>query len=208
MFYQGHRNGSTWRLALGSRRTLWLKGRMSAADEVVRRRVRAVKIAVRAVKTPLGTLRVAASYDHVLYLELPHRRGSATPGPPLDEHALMRGDTPALRSAVVQLQEYFAGTRRRFDLPLAPRGTPFQLRVWRELRKIPYGRTITYAELARRAGNDRACRAVGAANGRNPLPIIVPCHRVIGTDGSLTGFGGGIEAKRKLLSLEGAWTDA
>lgn len=114
-------------------------------------------------------------------------------------------DAAPFAAVIAQLDEYFAGARRRFELPLAPRGTAFQLQVWRELRKIPYGRTISYATLARRAGNEAACRAVGAANGRNPLPIIVPCHRVVGSDGSLTGFGGGIEAKRFLLELEGAW---
>ena len=104
----------------------------------------------------------------------------------------------------LQLQEYFAGTRREFDVPLAPRGTPFQLTVWRALAEIPYGQTCSYGELARRIGPGGGARAVGLANGSNPLPIIVPCHRVIGADGSLTGFGGGLDAKRTLLSLEGA----
>jgi methylated-DNA-[protein]-cysteine S-methyltransferase len=111
------------------------------------------------------------------------------------------------RAAIAQLGEYFAGERRRFDLPLSPRGTEFQRRVWRALREIPYGRTISYGELARRIGNPSASRAVGLANGANPLPIIVPCHRVIGADGSLTGFGGGLSIKRKLLALEGAERD-
>lgn len=127
------------------------------------------------------------------------------PGEPADTGTEARiRDAAPFAAALDQLREYFAGKRRKFELPLAPRGTPFQLKVWRELLKIPYGRTITYAELARRIGNEKACRAVGAANGRNPLPIVVPCHRVIGADGSLTGFGGGIEAKRRLLVLEGA----
>jgi methylated-DNA-[protein]-cysteine S-methyltransferase len=100
------------------------------------------------------------------------------------------------------LEGYFAGTLREFDLELAPGGTEFQERVWAELRRIPYGQTISYGELARRLGNPRAVRAVGRANGRNPIAIVVPCHRVIGSDGSLTGYAGGIERKRFLLELE------
>lgn len=103
-----------------------------------------------------------------------------------------------------QLDEYFAGCRTRFELPLSPHGTPFQRRVWAALAEIPYGRTISYLELARSLGDERAVRAVGGANGKNPLPIVLPCHRVIGADGSLTGFGGGIERKRWLLEHEGA----
>jgi len=103
-----------------------------------------------------------------------------------------------------QLEEYFAGGRRRFDLPLDLRGTDFQKRCWQELLKIPYGETRSYAEIARAIGNPAAVRAVGLANGKNPIAIIVPCHRVIGSDGSLTGYGGGLETKRKLLQLEGA----
>ena len=154
------------------------------------------------MKSPLGVLVLESDGRALTRVRLP--------GEPKPSAAGKAGDADRVRdpkpftAVIAQLEEYFAGTRRRFDLPLAPRGTPFQLKVWRELRRIPYGRTISYAILAHRAGNDRACRAVGAANGRNPLPIIVPCHRVIGADGSLTGFGGGIEAKRKLLKLEGA----
>ncbi len=102
-----------------------------------------------------------------------------------------------------QLQEYFRGERREFDLPLAPKGTPFQQRVWNALLEIPYGRAVSYGEIARRLGNPNAMRAVGLANGRNPIPVIIPCHRVIGANGSLTGYGGGLPIKRKLLSLEG-----
>lgn len=101
-----------------------------------------------------------------------------------------------------QLDEYFAGRRKQFDLQLAPMGTDFQEKVWQELVKIPYGRTITYGELAKRIGNPKASRAVGLANGKNPISIIVPCHRVIGANGSLTGFGGGLEAKQYLLEHE------
>ena len=111
--------------------------------------------------------------------------------------------TPFVR-VLAQLDEYFSGARRAFRLPLAPAGTAFQLAVWEALRAIPYGQTVSYTELARRLGNAGSARAVGLANGANPLPIIVPCHRVIGADGSLTGFGGGLHIKRALLSLEGA----
>ncbi|MFT5090279.1 MAG: methylated-DNA-[protein]-cysteine S-methyltransferase [Candidatus Latescibacterota bacterium] len=102
-----------------------------------------------------------------------------------------------------QLDAYFTGALREFDLPLAPEGTTFQLEVWAALEEIPYGETISYAELALRIGNPAAVRAVGMANGKNPLPIVVPCHRVIGSDGSLTGFGGGLPTKEFLLKLEG-----
>jgi methylated-DNA-[protein]-cysteine S-methyltransferase len=123
---------------------------------------------------------------------------------PLQPPAAWRKDAAPFAQALVQLGEYFAGTRRAFRLHLAPEGTPFQLAVWRELRAIPFGETRTYGELARRVGVAGGARAVGLANGANPLPIIVPCHRVIGADGSLTGFGGGLYIKRALLSHEGA----
>ncbi|MEA2462285.1 MAG: methylated-DNA-[protein]-cysteine S-methyltransferase [Acidobacteriota bacterium] len=106
-------------------------------------------------------------------------------------------------AVLAQLREYFAGGRKTFDVELAPKGTPFQLDVWNALCEIPYGDTITYAELARRIGRPAAVRAVGAANGANPIPVIVPCHRVIGTNGTLTGYGGGIDRKQFLLTLEG-----
>ena len=107
-----------------------------------------------------------------------------------------------LDRAVEQLREYFAGERTEFDLPLAPDGTPFQRRVWEALRTIPYAETISYRQLATRVGNPSASRAVGLANGRNPISLVVPCHRVIGADGSLTGYGGGLDRKRTLLDLE------
>ena len=113
------------------------------------------------------------------------------------------GASRVLAAAREQLGAYFAGALTGFTVPLLPRGTPFQLRVWEGLRRLRFGETVSYAELARRIGAPDAVRAVGAANGRNPLPIIVPCHRVIGADGSLTGFGGGIERKRWLLEHEG-----
>jgi methylated-DNA-[protein]-cysteine S-methyltransferase len=113
-------------------------------------------------------------------------------------------DRAVLAPAIAELEEYFAGARRAFDLPLAPAGTPFQRCVWAALVKIPYGRTISYAELGRQIGRPKASRAVGAANGQNPLPIVIPCHRVIGADGGLTGYAAGESIKRKLLELEGA----
>jgi methylated-DNA-[protein]-cysteine S-methyltransferase len=112
-------------------------------------------------------------------------------------------DGGPLPQTVRQLEEYFAGTRREFDLPLRLEGTAFQQRVWRVLAEIPYGVTWSYGELARRIDNPNASRAVGLANGRNPISILVPCHRVIGADGSLTGYGGGLERKRWLLAHEG-----
>ncbi len=108
-----------------------------------------------------------------------------------------------LPEAVRQLNEYFTGARRHFDLPLNMHGTQFQKRVWRELTEIPFGETWSYGQLAKRLDNPSACRAVGLANGRNPIAIIVPCHRVIGADGSLTGFGGGLPRKEWLLTHEG-----
>lgn len=110
---------------------------------------------------------------------------------------------PVLAATIRQLGEYFAGERTAFDLPLDPAGTPFQQRVWAALRAIPFGETRSYGEVARAIGQPSAVRAVGAANGRNPISIVVPCHRVIGSDGSMTGFGGGIENKRWLLAHEG-----
>ncbi|MGF1425366.1 methylated-DNA--[protein]-cysteine S-methyltransferase [Kitasatospora sp. LaBMicrA B282] len=111
---------------------------------------------------------------------------------------------PAFRAAADQLAAYFAGELRTFDLELALHGTPFQQRVWQQLRTIPYGETRSYGELAAALGLPNAARAVGLANGRNPIGVIVPCHRVVGADGSLTGYGGGLPRKRRLLALEGA----
>ncbi len=117
-------------------------------------------------------------------------------------------DAGPLRSAQRELEEYFAGARREFSIALDPVGTPFQMRVWQALRAIPYGETISYLDLAQRVGNPRAFRAVGQANGHNPISIIVPCHRVIAADGSLGGYGGGLERKRILLALEKVTTEA
>jgi methylated-DNA-[protein]-cysteine S-methyltransferase len=111
-------------------------------------------------------------------------------------------DASRFREVIRQLHAYFVGKLEQFDLPLAPEGTPFQLKVWKHLCEIPYGQTISYGELARRIGNPNAARAVGLANGSNPIPIVIPCHRVIGSDGKLTGYGGGLPIKEKLLALE------
>ncbi|MCK5644346.1 MAG: methylated-DNA--[protein]-cysteine S-methyltransferase [Gammaproteobacteria bacterium] len=115
-----------------------------------------------------------------------------------------REDFATLAPALTQLREYFSGTRHEFDLPLDVRGTAFQRAVWAEVAHIPYGATTTYGEIAQRIGRPGAARAVGAANGANPLPILIPCHRVIGAGGSLTGYGGGVNVKAALLQLEGA----
>lgn len=112
--------------------------------------------------------------------------------------------SPVLDAAETQLREYFAGERQSFDLPLAPAGTPFQRAVWDALCAIPYGETRTYAQIAAAIGSPKACRAVGMANNRNPIAILIPCHRVIGASGSLTGYAGGLDVKQALLALEGA----
>ncbi|HST44998.1 MAG TPA: methylated-DNA--[protein]-cysteine S-methyltransferase [Luteimonas sp.] len=149
--------------------------------------------------TPIGPLFLAAS-DAGL-----HRIEFALPRYPVARDPQWRdGDHPVLARAVVQLRDYFAGTRRTFDLPLAPSGTPFQRQVWDALSTIGFGQTWSYVQLARAIGRPAASRAVGAANGRNPLPIVVPCHRVIGAGGALTGFAGGLPTKEYLLHLEGA----
>ena len=120
------------------------------------------------------------------------------------EEALCPPEEPLLEDCARQLAEYFSGARRVFDLPLHPVGTAFRMKVWSELQQIPYGQTTTYGELARRVGNARGARAVGGANHHNPISIIIPCHRVIGADGSLTGYGGGLDMKEALLRLEGS----
>lgn len=149
------------------------------------------------LETPIGTLLIAGDEEAVRRIDFPKHGKASRP---------QRGWTESSRGpvgeAVKQLREYFAGGRAEFDLPLAPEGTAFQRTVWRRLQDIPYGETISYGELARRVGNPKASRAVGAANGRNPLPIVIPCHRVIGANGKLTGFGGGLPTKEALLALE------
>ncbi len=120
----------------------------------------------------------------------------------IDVADLVEGTTPMLDRAVTQLEEYFTGTRREFDLPLDPLGTPFQQSAWMVLRTIPYGRTISYGQQALQLGDTNKARAVGAANGKNPLSIVVPCHRVIGSGGQLTGFAAGLDVKSWLLDHE------
>lgn len=135
--------------------------------------------------------------------------GSGAAAPAATTAGSAAGAAPPLPEVRRQLEEYLAGRRHEFDLPLAPRGTAFERRVWEALLAIPYGETRSYAEIARAIGHPDACRAVGRANGRNPIPIVIPCHRVIGSDGSLTGYGGGLDLKRLLLGLEGAaWAGA
>jgi methylated-DNA-[protein]-cysteine S-methyltransferase len=155
-------------------------------------------ILCRRIDSPVGPLMLAADASGLRHIEF---RDNRHPADRSDWHG---GDSEVLRAAEAQLGEYFAGRRRRFDLPLAPQGTAFQLATWRELANIAYGGTISYAQLAQRLSNPNGTRAVGAANGRNPLPIVLPCHRVIGADGALTGFGGGLPTKEFLLRLEGA----
>jgi methylated-DNA-[protein]-cysteine S-methyltransferase len=147
--------------------------------------------------SPVGTLLVAGNAEAIERIAFPVRGKSVKP-----EHAWQASSRGTVAEALHQLREYFAGTRTGFDLPLAPNGTEFQRAVWRQLQEIPYGETISYGELARRIGNPKASRAVGSANGANPLPVVIPCHRVIAGDGSLGGFGGGLSTKQFLLSLE------
>lgn len=144
---------------------------------------------VHSLDTPIGTLWLSRDGQGLRRIDFA--------GPPG-----ARSRDPLLGDAAAQLGAYFAGERTRFDLPLSPHGTGFQRSVWAEVEAIPYGHTTTYSALAARLGRPAACRAVGAANGRNPLPIVVPCHRVVGASGALTGYGGGLERKRVLLELE------
>ncbi|QND80248.1 methylated-DNA--[protein]-cysteine S-methyltransferase [Pseudoxanthomonas mexicana] len=155
-------------------------------------------ILFRQLDSPVGTLTVAATDAGLHAIEFPRNRH------PADREGWMPGNHRLLDLAARQLDDYFAAKRCVFDLPLAPRGTEFQRTVWLTLAGIGYGETISYAQLAQRVGRPTAMRAVGAANGRNPLPIVLPCHRVIGADGALTGFGGSLPTKQFLLELEGA----
>lgn len=151
------------------------------------------------IDSPLGRLTLLASPQGLRAIRWPGERPDDAADPDAGASATVRR---SLHSAAAQLGEYFAGRRTAFDLPLDPVGTPFQLAVWEVLRTIPFGTTISYREQARRLGDPNKARAVGGANGRNPLSIIVPCHRVIGASGKLVGFGGGIDAKAWLLDHE------
>jgi methylated-DNA-[protein]-cysteine S-methyltransferase len=148
------------------------------------------------IDSPVGKLLLAADAQGLRLVSFERSKRAAPVQPEWKE------DKAPFAEVIRQLQAYFGGELRAFDLPLAPEGTEFQLRVWNCLRTIPYGETISYAKLAQKLGNPQAVRAVGLANGCNPIPIIVPCHRVIGSDGSLTGFGGGLANKKILLDLE------
>ncbi len=142
--------------------------------------------------TPHGLMGLAEEEGAISALYLPGR------GMP----RIATRETSLLVEGRRQLTEYFSGTRREFDLPLQPKGTPFREKVWAALRAVPYGETITYGQLAQRIGSPKAVRAVGQANHDNPIPILIPCHRVVGADGALTGYAGGVEMKRQLLDLE------
>jgi methylated-DNA-[protein]-cysteine S-methyltransferase len=147
-------------------------------------------------QSPIGILTLVASEEGLAGLHFENARHG---GPPEDA---FHGTNKFIDEARRQLDAYFAGTRRDFELTLRPQGTPFQQKVWAALRRIPYGVTKSYGQIAAEVGAPQASRAVGAANGKNPIAVIVPCHRVIGANGSLTGFGGGMERKRFLLALE------
>ncbi|MDH3417593.1 MAG: methylated-DNA--[protein]-cysteine S-methyltransferase [Gammaproteobacteria bacterium] len=146
--------------------------------------------------TPIGELLLAGEDDALAMIGFP--KGSMRRDPEAD---WIYNEKPLVK-ARQQLEEYFAGARKDFDLPLRLEGTEFQVSVLKALQEIPYGETVSYGEIAKRIGRPRAVRAVGAANGRNPIPIVVPCHRVIGSSGDLTGFGGGLDTKEALLRLE------
>ncbi len=152
------------------------------------------------VESPVGRLLLAADGGRLEQIVFERGRGPCAPHP--EWTVVSAGADEVLALAAAQLEEYFAGTRRAFELPLAPRGTPFQRRVWDALLALAYGETTSYGALACAIGQPQAVRAVGTANGANPLPIVIPCHRVIGADGSLTGYGGSLPVKRWLLALE------
>lgn len=151
------------------------------------------------VDSPVGELLLAGDGETITHLAMDSHQVAL---PQLRDE--WKHDPRAFKTAKAQLREYFAGKRNVFDLPLAPAGTDFQLRVWAALCAIPYGQTATYGEVAARAGNPKASRAVGMANHFNPIALVIPCHRVIGSSGSLVGYGGGLDRKVQLLTLEGA----
>ena len=156
------------------------------------------------VDSPIGSLRLASTDDGIAYVELPHADGRGLAGwlrRVAPDAKCVEGYAPN-RQAIREIQEYLEGKRTEFGLPLDLRGTPFQLEVWSSLREIPYGETRSYAEIARALGRPDAVRAVGAANGANPLALVVPCHRVIGSDGRLAGYAGGLSLKARLLAME------
>ena len=161
-------------------------------------------VATSVLESPIGRLRVAATSGGIVLIALPRSGGTGFRG--WLERMLPDAEPverlPTLEVACRELQQYFAGRRQEFTVPLDLRGTAFQLSVWRAIAEVPYGETRSYAELARRVKRPSAYRAVGAANGANPVPVIIPCHRVIASDGKLGGYGGGLETKRRLLAFE------
>lgn len=174
--------------------------KMKWKDEEMTMRTAAMQRAHTVIGSPIGPLTLIAQDGRLagVFMEVARHE----PSEHVRGEAVAPGDEPVLEAAASQLDAYFAGELTTFDLPLTLEGTGFQRTVWSALRDIPYGKTISYGELARRIGQPSAFRAVGLANGRNPVSIVVPCHRVIGADGSLTGYGGGMERKRFLLGLE------
>jgi len=148
------------------------------------------------IESPVGPLLLAGNAVGLCYISFADKKRA------VKLHRDWTESQKPFAEVIRQLRAYFRGDLKEFDVPLNMAGTPFQLRVWESLREIPYGETTSYGELARRIGKPEAVRAVGTANGSNPIPIIVPCHRVIGSDGSLTGYGGGLSVKEKLLALE------
>lgn len=166
--------------------------------------------ATATMTSPIGRLEIVARGDAIVSIRFEHENASPlAPEPSVIDHhgdvsagVVTRGEHPLLDEAVRQLDEYFAGSRTEFDLPLAPAGTPFQRSVWSVLRQIPYGETISYGQQAVLLGDRNKSRAVGVANGKNPIAIVVPCHRVVGANGHLTGYAGGLEIKAWLLDHE------
>lgn len=148
------------------------------------------------IPSPIGEILLARNEKGISHINFQGGESVLTPAPDWQR------DYTAFADVITQLDAYFAGELHEFDLPLAPEGTPFQQTVWQMLQTIPYGHTATYGELAAEIGQPNASRAVGAANGRNPIPIVIPCHRVIGANGKLTGFSGGLHIKQALLALE------
>ena len=148
------------------------------------------------MESPVGPLLLVGDEAGLRQILFVNGRSKAQPQPEWKE------DPAPFKETIRQLNTYFSGEREDFDLPLAPEGTPFQQTVWTRLCEIPYGETVSYGEIARKIGKPQASRAVGLANGSNPIPIVIPCHRVIGSNGKLTGYGGGLPIKEKLLALE------
>ena len=162
------------------------------------KKLKSKSLTYRYISSPIGQLLIAGDEEGLHLVGFPEGKGKVAP---LDQWIEDRNCLPEVEA---QLNEYFAGERTIFDLKLCPHGTEFQLEVLHALQQIPFGSTCSYVELAEGIGRPKAVRAVGSANGRNPIPIIIPCHRVIGADGTLTGFGGGLPTKQFLLTLEGA----